>query len=116
MIMRIILLFFLVCGITGLGAVLGSMLGNAFSQTALFVGAMIGGMLGVALAGRLARRFKLIASQNYAFTVIGGILGFFLAAFIAVNNLHTPVTPILSTSLVGLGAIVGNFLKKDHSA
>jgi hypothetical protein len=110
MIKRIILLFFLVCGITGAGAVLGSMLGNAFSQTALFVGAIIGGIVGVVLAGQLARRFKLIASQNYAFTVTGGILGFLLAALIAVNNLHTPVTPILSTSLVGLGAIAGSFL------
>jgi hypothetical protein len=36
-----------------------------------------------------------------------GIAGFAAAAPIAVANLHTPVTPVLSCSLVGLGVLLG---------
>ena len=35
-------------------------------------------------------------------------LGYLIAAVTAVNNLHTPVIPILCVSLVGVGAVVGS--------
>jgi hypothetical protein len=37
-------------------------------------------------------------------------VGFVLAAFIAVNNLYTPVIPVLSTALVGMGAVLGSLM------
>lgn len=106
-------LFLLVCGKNGFLTVLGSMLGNAFGKTGLFVGAIVGGIIGIALAGLIARGLRIISQTSYASTVLGGTLGFIIAAMIATNNLHTPVIPILSVTLVGLGAVVGNIIKKE---
>jgi hypothetical protein len=39
---------------------------------------------------------------------IGGLLGFGVAAPLAASNLHTPVVPILSSALIGLGAVLGS--------
>jgi hypothetical protein len=105
-------LFLLVCGMNGFLTVLGSMLGNAFGKTGLFAGAIVGGIIGIALAGLTAHGLRLISQTSHTSTVFGGILGFIIAAVITVNNLHTPVIPMLSVSLVGLGAVVGNIIKK----
>ena len=83
------------------------MLGHSFGTPGLMSGAIIGGIVGVALAA-LAQRLRYIESTNYLHTVIVGILGFAGAALIATNNLHTPVIPILSEGLVGLGAVLGS--------
>jgi peptidoglycan/LPS O-acetylase OafA/YrhL len=101
-------LFLLSCGMSGLLTVLGSIGGRTFGRTGLFVGAVVGGLAGLALAGLFARRLRLIDRRSYAPTVIGGTIGYVLAAVIAVNNLETPVVPMLSVSLVGLGAVVGS--------
>ena len=91
----------------GAGAVVGSILGNAFGERGLFAGAVIGGALATVGAVRLGARFRLLPRDRAPSAAIGGLLGFAAAAFLAVQNLHTPVIPILVTSLPGLGALLG---------
>jgi hypothetical protein len=110
---RLIWLFLLTCGASGLLTVVGSFGGQAFGRTGLLVGAVVGGIIGIALAGLIARRLRLIDHRSYLPAVIGGTIGYVLAAVIAVNNLHTPVVPILSVSLVGLGAVVGSLTGRN---
>jgi len=92
---------------------IGSMLGNAFGKTGLFIGVMVGGISGILVVMILARRFKLIEASNHVSTLIGATLGYLIAAVTAVNNLHTPVIPILCVSLVGIGAVVGSFINRQ---
>jgi uncharacterized membrane protein YccC len=40
-------------------------------------------------------------------TVIGGLLGFGVAALVTLTTLSSPVGPILSTLLIGTGAVLG---------
>src|SRR2546427_8223227 len=112
---RLTWLFLLSCGMSGLLSVLGSIGGRAFVRTGLFVGAVVGGIVGIALAGLIARRLRLIDHRSYAPTVIGGTIGYVLAAVIAVNNLERPIVPMLSVSLVGLGAVVGGLARRRES-
>ena len=111
---RLIWLFLLTCGASGLLTVVGSFGGHAFGRTGLFVGAVVGGIIGIALAGLIARRLRLIDHRSYLRAVIGGTIGYVLAAVIVVNNLHTPIVPILSVSLVGLGAVAGSFTGRNQ--
>ena len=105
--------FFLMCGVNGIMTVIGSMLGNAFGKTGLFIGAIVGGISGILLVMILARRFKLIEASNHVSTLSGATLGYLIAAVTAVNNLHTPVIPILCTSLVGVGAVIGSLINRQ---
>lgn len=116
MVKRRIWLFLLVCFFNGALALGGSILGNFFGKTGLFAGAVIGGLVGVALAALLAQRGRLMERGRYARTVIGGSLGFALACLIATSNLHTPIIPLLSESLVGLGAVIGSLIRPNPHA
>jgi hypothetical protein len=93
--------------LTGLAAVGGSMLGGGWGQRALFAGAIVGGPFGVAAGTWLAAALRWIPRTARARATWWGILGFAIAAPIAVLNLHTPITPVLATSLAGAGALVG---------
>jgi len=97
---------------SGVLSVLGSIGGRALGRSGLFVGAVLGGIVGIALAGLIARRLRLIDHRSYAPTVIGGTIGYVLAAMIAANNLERPVVPMLSVTVVGLGAVVGGFARR----
>jgi hypothetical protein len=112
---RRIWLFLLTSGVSGLLTVFGSIGGNAFGKTGLFVGAVVGGIAGIALAGLIARRLRLIDHRSYVPTAIGGTLGYVLAAVIAVYNLDSPVVPMLSVSLIGLGAVVGGVAGRNEA-
>ena len=105
-------LFFLMYGVCGLLTVLGSMLGNVLGKIGLYAGAIIGGVCGILAVMIWARRFNWIEARNHVSTLIGATLGFVIAAAIAVNNLHTPVIPILCTALVGVGAAAGSLFKR----
>jgi hypothetical protein len=91
----------------GCGAVLGSMAGAAVSRTGLFVGAAIGGLAGIAAAAALLAAIGWLPRADTRAAFIGGAGGFAVATPIAVFNLHTPVTPVLSCALVGVGALLG---------
>jgi hypothetical protein len=105
--MRRFWLFALVSGLGGLGALLGSILGNAGGKVGLYVGAMLGGALAVALAVRIAARLGLVPQTRVPHATLGGLGGFALATFVAVNTLSSPIGPILSVALIGLGALFG---------
>lgn len=93
--------------LAGVGAVVGSILGNGGGQRWLFVGAILGGALATISAAWLASRLRLIGPQQVRGAAVGGLLGFAVAAPLAASNLHTPVIPVLSTGLPGLGTLLG---------
>ncbi|HEX6185334.1 MAG TPA: hypothetical protein VFZ44_15725 [Pyrinomonadaceae bacterium] len=102
-----VLLFILVCGLDGICIFVGSVLGNSMGRTGLFAGAVAGGVLGVAAALLLASRLGLLGVSGYGAPFLFGVVGFLLAAVIAVKNLHGPLIPVASVALVGLGVLAG---------
>lgn len=102
-----VLLFVSAMILGGLGGMLGSMLGNAFGKNGLFVGGVIGGLVAAILTGRIAAARKWVPSSGWRHVAIGAALGFLAAVAIAVNTLSSPIGPVLSTILVGVGALIG---------
>lgn len=97
----------LVWFVTGLGAVAGSILGNAAGKAGLFAGAVAGGAVLAYLSPWACARLGWIASRARRAASFGALLGFLVAAPIAATNLHTPVIPVFICSLAGVGALVG---------
>jgi hypothetical protein len=93
--------------LAGLGAVLGSIVGNAAGNAGLFAGAVIGGLLGVVTAVAALTRLRWLASEDRAGGLVGGMIGFGVAAPVAVTHLHTPITPVLACALAGVGLLLG---------
>jgi hypothetical protein len=100
-------LFLVACFLSGLGGVLGSILGHAAGKPGLWIGGIIGGLLGAVAAAAIARRRRWIPHARFYRTAAGAMVGFMAAATLAVNTLSSPVGPILSTFLVGAGALIG---------
>jgi hypothetical protein len=109
-------LFIIVCGLDGICIFLGSVLGNSMGRTGLFAGAVVGGIIGVAAALLLAARLKLLDRASYGAAFLGGVVGFGIAAVIAVKNLHGPLIPVASVGLVGLGSIIGKVTGRKRAA
>ena len=102
-----VFLFFtaiILCGVGGAG---GSIVGNAFGKTGLWVGGIVGGLVGASISSWIAYKAGWIARERRARTTLFTSVGFLAAAGIAVNTLSTPVGPIASTILAGLGAVIG---------
>jgi hypothetical protein len=116
MILKNVLLFLIVCGLAGVCIFLGSVLGHSLGKVGLFSGAIMGGIVGVASAVWLTARFGLLDRRNSRVTFLGGVLGFFVATVIAVNNLHGPLIPMASVALIGLGALIGKMLGQKSAA
>src|SRR5262244_401983 len=116
MILKNIVLFLLVSGLTAVCIFLGSVVGHSLGQPGLFSGAVIGGIAGVALVVWLAARLGVLERRNSAATFFGGIVGFIVAALIAVKNLQGPLIPMASVALIGLGALIGSLLGKKRAA
>jgi hypothetical protein len=93
--------------LTGLGAVAGSVLGNAAGKTGLFAGAVVGGAVLAYLSPLACSRLGWIANGARHTAALGALLGFLVAAPIAAMNLRTPVIPVLICSLAGAGALIG---------
>jgi hypothetical protein len=91
----------------GMCAVLGSILGGASGRGGLLAGAIAGGIFGVLLGVRVASRFRWLAASESRGAIAGGIVGFLVAVPIAVTHLDTPITPIVSCGLAGVGALIG---------
>lgn len=100
-------LFITAWALAGLGAVIGSMVGNAAGKPGLFAGAVIGGIVGVGAAVAVVSRLRWLSTEDRTGAFLGGVVGFVVAAPIAVTNLHTPVTPILICGLAGVGLLLG---------
>ena len=100
-------LFILACVLGGAGGVLGSMVGHSFGKTGLWIGGVVGGIIASILVARIALWFHWIGRSQLGATTIGTVVGFLLACAVAVNTLASPIGPILSTLLIGAGALVG---------
>src|SRR4029078_4159141 len=104
---RPVLLFISAILLGGLGGMFGSMAGHALAKSGLYVGGIIGGLIGVIVAAHLAAAANWIDRSRRTSAAIGGAVGFILAALIAGNTISSPVGPIASTLLVGIGAVLG---------
>jgi hypothetical protein len=91
----------------GLGAVVGSILGHGAGKPGLFAGAVLGGVCGIWVAVGVVAKLRWLSPRDRRGAFVGGILGFAVAAPVAVNNLHTPVIPVLICALAGVGLLVG---------
>jgi hypothetical protein len=109
-----LLLFLVSCVLGGLGGMLGSILGNAAGKTGLFIGGVVGGLLGASSSGAVASARRWIPRSAAIRTSIGASIGFLAAALIATQTLGSPIGPVLSTSLIGLGALAGAGRSHDH--
>jgi hypothetical protein len=105
--MQRVFLFFTAIILSGIGGAGGSMLGNAFGRTGLWIGGIAGGLLASILAGYLAAKVGWIAPMRQRATTIGTAIGFLAAAAVAANTLSSPIGPVLSTALAGIGAVIG---------
>src|SRR6516162_7626564 len=94
----------------GIGAAVGSAVGSLITHRVLFVGGTVGGLVGICLGAWLSARMNWIPRHGTAAVAAGAIVGFGCAVLITVNTLHTPVGPMLSTLLVGVGGLVGRHL------
>jgi hypothetical protein len=98
------------------------MVGHAFGKGGLWAGGILGGLLASMLVARIAlwRRW-IVRSQSWP-TALGTAIGFLVACAVAVNTLSTPVGPIMSTLLIGAGAVLGGSRSpsaadlEDHAA
>lgn len=102
------LLFLLGCVLPGLGGAVGSIVGHRFGTTGLWVGGVAGGLLASVAVAWIAARARWILAARQRGTALGTAVGFLIAAAIAVNTLSSPVGPVLSTLLAGIGAVVGS--------
>ena len=93
--------------LTGLGAIIGSVLSHGAGKPGLLAGAVLGGVLGIGTAVVVLGKLQWLAPGDRRGAFVGGIVGFAVAAPIAVSNLHTPIIPILTCALTGLGLLLG---------
>ena len=100
-------LFLVACALGGLGGALGSMVGHSFGKGGLWAGGIFGGFLASMLIARIALWRRWVVRSQYWSTVLGTAIGFLLACAVTVNTLSSPVGPILSTFLIGVGAVLG---------
>ena len=91
----------------GIGGAVGSILGHAGGQRMLFVGGFLGGVLVAPLIGWIAKWRRWVAPDRALWVAVGAAIGFVLAATIAVNTLSSPIGPVLSTTVIGIGAVLG---------
>jgi hypothetical protein len=102
------LLFVTMCALAGFGGAVGSMLGHSFGSTGLYVGGIGGGLVAVTLGAWVAVSQRWIPRTRLGTTALGASVGFLAAVAVAVNTLSSPVGPVLSTLLVGIGALLGS--------
>ena len=106
--MRALFLFLLGCVLPGIGGAVGSIVGHGFGTTALWAGGVVGGILASMAVAWSAARLHWIGPAQRGSTALGTAIGFLIAAAIATRTLSSPVGPILSTGVAGLGAVIGS--------
>jgi len=113
--MATVLLFLVSCVLGGLGGAVGSIVGHAGGPLGLWIGGIVGGLLGSIAAVAIARSRRWLTPAQFFPTAIGASIGFLVAAAIAVNVLGSPLGPILSTTMIGLGAILGASRRREDT-
>jgi hypothetical protein len=106
---RVVPLFVTACLVGGAGGVIGSMLGSMYGKPGVIVGGVLGGLLAAPLTAGLAVWRRWVNRRRFHATALGTAIGFFAAAAIALLTLSSPVGPMLSTLLIGTGAVLGGF-------
>jgi hypothetical protein len=101
-------LFFVACVLGGAGGALGSIVGHAFGKSGLWAGGILGGLVASMLIAKIALWRHWIGRSQFWRTVLGTAAGFGVACAIVVNTLSSPVGPIMSTLLIGAGAVLGS--------
>jgi hypothetical protein len=107
-------LFILACVFGGFGGLLGSIVGHAFGHAGVWAGGMLGGVLASVAAARIALWRQWIDRSRLWTTAVGAAVGFLAAAAVAANTLSSPIGPILSTLLIGVGAVIGSMVGKEN--
>jgi hypothetical protein len=110
--MASVFLFITCCLLGGLGGALGSIIGHAAGPSGLWIGGVIGGILGSVAGTALARSRHWLTAVQWPAAAVGASIGFLLAAVVAANTLTSPIGPVLSTTLVGIGAVLGARLRR----
>jgi hypothetical protein len=109
--MKSIFLFVVSTIVTGAFAAIGSMIGHfAGSHLGVMLGGIVGGLFGAIFSARIAVRLRWIAHEDFYPTTFGAEIGFLAAAFIATKTLSSPIGPILSSLLIGAGAVIGSLI------
>jgi hypothetical protein len=91
----------------GAGGAIGSMAGNALGRGGVLGGGLVGGTALVIAAGYLAARWQWVTPAQRLWAILGGVVGFALAAMVTLSTLSSPIAPMLSTVLIGTGAVLG---------
>ena len=111
--MKKLILFIEVCLVCGLLIVGFSIVGNRFSKpNGIFIGAIVGGIIGIILAARIAVYFSLANKNSFKSIIFYSLLGFVLAIKICFYNFNNPIIVVASTSLIGIGALFGDYIKR----
>lgn len=110
---KLLKLFMLEVLLGGVGAVGGSILGNAFGRGGLFAGAAIGGIAMVTVAGYLACRLDCIDRRERFWVIGGGIAGFIVACLVALATISSPAGPVSASLIIGVGAVLGALLGRS---
>lgn len=97
----------------GAGAAAGSVVGHNLGRGGLIVGGLLGGLLSVVGAGFLAHRLGWIRRRQLFSTNVGGVAGFVLACLVALSTLSSPLGLILSSLLIGTGALLGTVVARS---
>jgi hypothetical protein len=102
-------MLFLVTTIITVGyAMIGSVIGHFLGALrGVMLGGLLGGALGVYFSAWVAAQRAWISPVAFYRTLVGGEIGFLLAASIAMNTLSSPIGPLLSSVLIGAGAVIG---------
>ena len=111
--MKLTLLFMSMCLLGGIGGALGSMLGHGLGRGGLFAGGFVVGVLFCVAGGFLGERLHWIKRQQRLWVILGTVAGFALACMVALSTLSTPIGPVLSTLLIGSGAVLGAVVGKS---
>jgi hypothetical protein len=105
--MNRVALFFVACVLGGFGGALGSIVGKGFGKGGLWIGGILGGLLASMLTARIAVWRSWIVRSQVRPTMLGAAIGFLVASAVAVNTLSSPIGPVMSTLLIGTGAVLG---------
>jgi hypothetical protein len=103
------LILFLVTTIITVGyALIGSIIGHFLGALrGVMLGGLLGGVVGVYFSAWVAAQRSWIRPDDRYRTVLGGEIGFVLAASISLKTLSSPIGPLLSSLLIGIGAVIG---------
>jgi len=110
---KLVKVFLLAMVLGGAGGVLGSIVGNAFGKGGLITGGVILGALFAGAAGYVSASRGWVARGQRIWTIVGGVAGFLLACVVALATLSSPIGPILSTLMIGSGAVLGAVVGRD---